>query len=395
MKSSLMNLSLIYRIGPHLWGKIRAETTLIIRIIGQGGQMLSRFRTKIPFLIILTIFLIILSPFGQASSECPIINSDYEIKLPTDLGLHDDATVNTWWDFGTLYEVDNPAHKYGYLLGYHLMTLHCDNNANLLSVKFLSDTLLHSKFQEIAIIRSPKLESSAVPFSVSLDAQNYFKQTSANTFSFSQTIHDKDNVITLKLTGIDISGLRKSGKNGMEFYCNANIPEVAYPRILVEGTLTRNGIEKKVRGSMQSDRTWAGGGRYQCFFHYTWAIARLDNGMDVILYAFRDRTGAYTKDSFLNVNFPDGTTKYYSANEFKMEDSHPWTSPVTHVTYFIEGDLSIPSLAMQIHFKPLMDDCEMNGFFTLYSAPSEMEGKVGDNFVKGVGTFEIGNFITQ
>lgn len=292
-------------------------------------------------------------------AECPAIPANYELKLPNDLRFHYNAAVNTWWQLGSIHEVDNPEKKYGFLLGLYMMTFECNMTSSLLKVKFLTDLSTQHHVQESAITPFQPVIATAVPYSVTLNSQNYFRQTSGKTFVLSETIIDHDDVVTLKLNGVDQSGLRKSGNNGIEHYCGFNIPEVVYSRIKLEGTLTRNGVSKKVSGTMIADRTWAGGdGERHCFYHYTWLFAQLDNGMDVIIYAFRDKDGAYTDQSFMNINYPDGRTQYLSAREFKIQDSHPWTSAATHVTYHIEQDVEIPQLAVRLHFKPVIENNE-------------------------------------
>jgi predicted secreted hydrolase len=196
-----------------------------------------------------------------------------------------------------------------------------------------------------------------------------------------------------------VKGNALTGKDGFD----GNV-HLAQPRITAEGTLTVNGVDYPVTGIFWVEHQWltpgAGGDDPQ----WNWFTFQFGDQTELtlgIVHPVPDdpaKKAAQPLGCFLD---PAGSPTYLMMDDIQWSRTHPWTSPRTGILYpGIEHDITIPSLGIQIHSAPFIEDNEVcsnlsgsDGLDALfYEGASRVAGTRAGTPIQGVGYTELVGF---
>jgi predicted secreted hydrolase len=125
------------------------------------------------------------------------------------------------------------------------------------------------------------------------------------------------------------------------------------------GAVTLDGEELAVEGQAWFDHQWGdfisvGGGGWD------WFAVNLDDGTDVTLSLVRDADGSYPL-IYGTIVDPDGATRHLSRDDFSLEVTDRWTSPVTGADYPAGWTIEIPSAGdLRVTLRPTVAAQELD-----------------------------------
>lgn len=142
-------------------------------------------------------------------------------------------------------------------------------------------------------------------------------------------------------------------------------------RLVTEGEITAGGARLPVRGTSWMDKEFGSSQLAPDQVGWDWFSLRLADGRDLMLYVLRARGGGASHASGTLVA-PDGTPRWLSAAEFRVDATRRWRSPATGADYPAAWIVEVPSAGISLRVEPELADQENRGG----SAPYYWEGAV-------------------
>ena len=139
------------------------------------------------------------------------------------------------------------------------------------------------------------------------------------------------------------------GRNGRSFYYSR-------PRMRASGTLRVDGRSHDVSGTMWFDRQW-GWSLITPGVRWDWFSLRLDDGTDVMLFAFRNTPEPVA----FGWHIPDvGEPVWLSADDFVITPTAWWTSPRLAATYPVAWNIHVIPQDLTLAVTAAADDQELD-----------------------------------
>lgn len=121
----------------------------------------------------------------------------------------------------------------------------------------------------------------------------------------------------------------------------------SFTRLATRGTITVGGTTHVVRGMSWMDKEFGSGvlGPHQ--EGWDWFSLQFDDGRDVMLYLLRDRQGGidFARGTLVGVG---GAAQELGPEEFAVESSRTWESPVTGASYPARWTVRVPAASPPI-----------------------------------------------
>ena len=185
-----------------------------------------------------------------------------------------------------------------------------------------------------------------------------------------------------------------NGENGVSYKDEGEASRYfAYTRMSVEANLTVDGKPEHVTGSAWMDRefgTWTPTERQK---GWDWFSIQLDNGCELMCYQLRDSKGvtsSYSSGTFVDEK---GNVTKLASDKFEIETTRVWKSSRSGAEYPSGWRIVVPSLSLNLHVEPVMDDQELDTrgstMIIYWEGACEVAGKAGDSAVLGKAYVEL------
>jgi predicted secreted hydrolase len=263
------------------------------------------------------------------------------VTLPQDESPHP-STVMEWWYFnGHLTGVDpsGKVHQYGFLLSFIRINAQNTEPASALyngqfAITDLTRGTYEADMSEYA--QQPDVLPPGGGYDNTVNGWNMHGINGQNTL----TAAFKDGNYGMSLSAGQSTpaalhgngGLIPYGPFGQSYYYS----ETA---LHASGTVMDHGVPVKVTGIAWQDHQWGNfapgtGG-------WTWFSMQLLNGTQYMLYFIHDATGKIAQIVGTEI-YPNGSTVNLNPSQISETPLGSWTSPVTHVTYPQNWQVTVP-----------------------------------------------------
>ena len=197
---------------------------------------------------------------------------------------------------------------------------------------------------------------------------------------------------SLKLT---LAGQRPAVLHGKSGYIGVSGREASYyysrTRMQVQGVIVDHGERVPVTGLAWMDHQW-GDFTLQGDGGWDWFSVQLEDGADMMVSLIRDGRGDPVL-SYGTLVDQEGHSRHLASEEFFVQATGSWRSPVTGVEYPMGWTLSVPAQNIAIRLDPVLRDQEMDTSASVGRVYWEGEvfvtGTVKGQAVKGLGYVEL------
>jgi predicted secreted hydrolase len=152
-------------------------------------------------------------------------------------------------------------------------------------------------------------------------------------------------------------------------------------RLPTRGRLSLDGRDFDVEGASWLDREWSTSALGPELAGWDWLALHLADGRDLMVYRLRRTDGSAAPHSRATIIDAAGKTELHQ--DFTLTPLSWWTSPHSGVRYPIAMRLTIPSAALTLEVRPLLQDQE------LQTSVRYWEGAVDSTGVPGAGYLEL------
>jgi len=152
----------------------------------------------------------------------------------------------------------------------------------------------------------------------------------------------------LVLNGDGGNGIARKGKGASNHF--------SFTRMKVSGQICEPGKIETFNGSAWMDRefgSWEHG-------VWDWFSIQFDDETELMLYQFKTKTGEMDGESTGTYVARDGKCTYLKRRDFEIDVLSTWISPSTGAEYRSGWQVRVPSLDIELHLKPLVDDQELD-----------------------------------
>ncbi len=146
------------------------------------------------------------------------------------------------------------------------------------------------------------------------------------------------------------------GLTGTAFYYSR-------PRMRATGTLTVDGQDRPVTGTLWFDRQW-GYDITKPSVKWDWYSLRLDDGSSIMLFVFRDDTAPVALGTYIPAT---GDPIHLPADAFTIQATDSWRSPHTLIKYPTRWNISIPSQGLTLSVAAVAKDQELFALLTTFN----------------------------
>jgi predicted secreted hydrolase len=164
---------------------------------------------------------------------------------------------------------------------------------------------------------------------------------------------------------------------------------LSFTRLNTRGTIRIDERAVKVNGLSWMDHEWSSSALEERQEGWDWFSVQLDNGYDLMYYQLREEDGSLSEFTTGTLVDPDGNATGFSHGDFSLEVLDEWQSPRTGSRYPVRWVLRNSELDIELELYSLLQDQEMNVSFTYYEGAIRIEGKMGEDDVKGYGYVEM------
>jgi predicted secreted hydrolase len=158
----------------------------------------------------------------------------------------------------------------------------------------------------------------------------------------------------------------------------------SFTNLATEGTLVVDGVTHAVSGRSWMDHQW--GNFTEKGLWWDWFSLRLDDGGALMLFQFRDETGAATRSSW-TFRGTDGAIRYGEA--LTIQAARTFEDP--DAVYPIDWTVEVPDLDATLRVRPLLDAQSLYGVSTpsYWEGLCTVEGTLGGAPVSGSAFVEL------
>jgi predicted secreted hydrolase len=121
---------------------------------------------------------------------------------------------------------------------------------------------------------------------------------------------------------------------------------------------------------------------------WDWFSVQLDNDTEIMLFQIREEDGSTSAFSSGTLINKDSSTKNLTATDFEIMVEKTWKNS-NQVEYPNRWNVSIPDLGVELDIIPVIDDQEMDLFFTYWEGAVKVSGVMNGEMVSGFGYVEL------
>lgn len=200
---------------------------------------------------------------------------------------------------------------------------------------------------------------------------------------------DQDIQLDLNLTPLKPPTL--NGENGLSKK-SAEPGNASYyysiSRLQTEGFLQIAAKRFVVSGLSWLDREWSSSALSADQIGWDWFALQLNDGSELMFYQLRRRDGSQDPFSAATWISHNGDTEYFGANEFTIEVTKYWVSPLGG-RYPNSWHVNVPGLDLQLDVNPVIDDQELNATVRYWEGAVDVSGKRNGEKLGGRGYVEL------
>jgi predicted secreted hydrolase len=167
----------------------------------------------------------------------------------------------------------------------------------------------------------------------------------------------------------------------------------SYTRMEMEGDLIWNGETEHFTGSAWMDREFGTWTPTENQKGWDWFSIQLDNNCELMCYLLRNSEGVaspFSSGTYVNER---GEFEHLTHDDFTIEPTGYWKSPVSKATYPNGWRVKVPKMALDLTIAAVIEDQELDTRGTTmiiyWEGACEVEGKAGEADVKGRAYVEL------
>ena len=163
----------------------------------------------------------------------------------------------------------------------------------------------------------------------------------------------------------------------------------SYPRMPVSGRLWTPRGDFEVSGEGWLDREWSSSALASDQVGWDWFALRLSDGGAIMLYQIRRRDGSADPFSYGILVGAGGSTVRLGPEDFTIEIMKYWQPSDKYTIYPSMWGLRIPSFALDLEVRPLLEDQEWRHAFRYWEGAVSARGRSGSLPVSATGYVEL------
>lgn len=164
---------------------------------------------------------------------------------------------------------------------------------------------------------------------------------------------------------------------------------LSFTRMTTTGAL-RNGDESfQVEGLSWFDHEWSTSALGELAVGWDWFSLQLDDGSDLMLFQIRNQDGSLEPVSSGTYVDQAGHVQTLELEDFSVEVLGDWTSGESGIEYPAEWRLRVPTLGLELHLNPLLNDQEVNLSTIYWEGAVRVEGSLLGRPLHGRGFVEL------
>ena len=164
-------------------------------------------------------------------------------------------------------------------------------------------------------------------------------------------------------------------------------------RLKTEGKIFRKNEEILVHGISWMDHEFGSSQLRDDQVGWDWFSIQLESRLELMFYQIRHRDGSVDPCSSGTLIFPDGTYQHLDLKKFQIEVLDRWKSSKSGAAYPSGWKIRVPDQRIELTLTPTVKDQELiteqSTWVTYWEGSVKVEGKYGNDFVKGAGYTEL------
>lgn len=161
-------------------------------------------------------------------------------------------------------------------------------------------------------------------------------------------------------------------------------------RLKTRGIVHIGNQEYAISGLSWMDREWSSGVLDKEHVGWDWFSIQMKNGWDLMAYLIRREGGDPDTTSFANLISPKGESIPLQSDQFTVNATDHWKSPITKIRYPSQWNLKIPSQNLELTVVPKIANQEHTKSSILYwEGAIEANGSFQNEAVQGSGYAEL------
>jgi predicted secreted hydrolase len=148
----------------------------------------------------------------------------------------------------------------------------------------------------------------------------------------------------------------------------------SFTRMPTQGRLVLGGQRFEVSGESWLDREWSTSALGPELAGWDWLALHLSDGRDLMVYRLRRKDGRPAAESRATLIAPDGTTRLFGPEAFRLTPRSWWVSP-RGGRYPIAVTIEIPAADLHLETRPLLEDQELPLSFRYWEGAVTAQGR--------------------
>lgn len=166
----------------------------------------------------------------------------------------------------------------------------------------------------------------------------------------------------------------------------------SFTRLRAEGEIDVGGERFTVTGTAWLDREWSTSVLSADQVGWDWFALQLDDGRDLMVYQLRGADGSPDRFSAGVVVAPDGTATRLGPDDFTLEPTARWASPIDRSVYPAAWRVRVPAHGLDLDVTPVLADQELDLSFRYWEGAVDVASRnsaVGNPPITGRGYAEL------
>ena len=184
---------------------------------------------------------------------------------------------------------------------------------------------------------------------VAPDHRQFHLQAQTEGFSIDLTVESRKPPVIHGIHGVSLKG--QHPEHTSHYY--------SLTRLQTTGSVVVDGTRIEVNGVSWMDHEFGSADLAEDLVGWDWFSLQLDNDYDIMAYGLRRADGTFDAASSATLVWPNGSTKFLSLEEIRVNVQRHWTSPVSGAIYPNQWTISIPSEEVELRISPRMAHQEL------------------------------------
>jgi predicted secreted hydrolase len=163
----------------------------------------------------------------------------------------------------------------------------------------------------------------------------------------------------------------------------------SFTRLPASGTISIDGQRYDVAGTTWIDREWSTSALPPGVSGWDWFALQLDDRSELMVYRLRRIDGSTDPFSAGTFIESDGRSVHLDTDEFSIEPTGQWSSPLDGAVYPARWTVRVPSLAIVLDVTPVLADQEHTASFRYWEGAVDVTGSRDGTDLAGRGYVEL------